>query len=269
MLHWREFLACPAYLINLNSRPERLRSSLRALEQAGFSRVRRWQAVDAVAEDLDPLVAHHGLGSSLDVDRFLQRQGAQACLLSHLAVLEDAIRCGHDIVHVFEDDIHFPSYWATHAEAFYQATPRDWNLLYMGSQIEFNHLPPVNSVRILAKFHRTFPALPVFSRPRWLTSDVLRLPVFCSHAYTLTRQGALALYGWLKGQKHRYGYDFMLYDGMRSHPRVSPLPLSWYAWNSRRLFPSDEERGRSIHWIRRNTGLVFQLEEFGSDIAER
>ncbi len=269
MLDWREFLSCPAYLINLNSRPERLRSSLGALEGAGFTQVRRWEAVDAAAADLDPLVAHHGLGEAIDVDGFLLRQGAHACLLSHLAVLEEAIRCGHDIVHVFEDDILFPSYWSTHAEAFYQATPRHWNLLFMGSQIEFSHLPALNSARILGKCQRTFPAFPAFSRPRWLTCDVLQLPVFCTHAYSLTRRGCLALYGWLTRQKHRYGYDFMLYDGMRRHPRVTPLPLPWYAWNSMRLFPADETRGRSIHWIRRNTGLVFQQEEFGSDIAQR
>jgi hypothetical protein len=268
MLGWKEFLSSPAYLINLARRPERLRASLAALEAAGFSDVRRWEAVDVISQDQAALVEHHHLGEPMDVDGFLTKQGAQGCLLSHLAVIEHAISAGHEVVHIFEDDLHFPSFWPSHSQAFFEATPPDWMLLFMGSQIEFQHLPRMNAARVLAKCRRMIPSFPTFPRPRRLACDILQLPVFCSHAYSLSRAGCLALYDWLTRQEHRYAYDFMLYDGMRGHRRVQPLPLTWYAWNSMRLFPQAEERGRTINWIRRNTGMVFQAEDHGSDIIQ-
>jgi len=66
----------------MNTRTERLQSSLLALEEAGVLQVRRWEAEEAVAQDLPPLVAHR-----------------------QLAVVERAATCGHELSHVFEDDM--------------------------------------------------------------------------------------------------------------------------------------------------------------------
>lgn len=94
-----------------------------------------------------------------------------------------------------------------------------------------------------------------------LLQDIVRCPLYCTHAYSLTQAGCRRLYGWLTSQAGVYGYDYMICDGMRRSPRVSPLPLQWYAWNSLRLFPEDASRGQDPAITQRNRGLVFQLEE--------
>ncbi|MCP9834960.1 MULTISPECIES: glycosyltransferase family 25 protein [unclassified Cyanobium] len=269
MSSWQTFLSSPAYVINLASRPQRLEPTIQRLQEAGFCNVRRWPAVDGTTADLAALFASHGFKALADVDDFLIRPGSQGCFLSHFRLMKHAIEAGHELVHIFEDDIVFPSFWRSYAERFHAATPRDWNVLFMGSQLDFDYLPRLSLARVLGKCQRKIPRFPAIHGPVAWMHDVVRLPLFCTHAYTLTRKACMELTEWIGSQAHPYAIDFMYYDGMRGHPRISCFPLAWYAWNSRRLFPHTKERGRTIHWIRRNSGLVFQDEDYGSDIIQR
>ncbi len=262
MLSWKNFLTAPAFCINLERRADRRDGLLDRIHAAGFSNASIWPAVDARTENLEELFAVHGLGSPIDVDRFTARRGSQASLLSHLSLLAHAIRHQLAYVHIFEDDIFFPSIWQRHARRFYAATPADWDILFLGSQIQYKYLPRPSVFRIL---HRR-PRLMAVSRglvpwPAVLLQDIVRCPLFCTHAYTLSLEGCRKLYGWLTGQPVVYGYDFMIYDGMRDSPLVSPFNLNWYAWNSLRLFPREPSRGSDPAITIRNRGLIFQQEE--------
>lgn len=265
---WQAFLEAPAFCINLERRPDRRDGLLQRLGEAGFPRVSIWPAVDARSEDLEPLFERHGLGRPIDVDRFTARRGSQGSLLSHLGLLAHAIERDLPLVHIFEDDVFFPPIWTSHAEAFHDATPADWDLLFLGSQILYKHLPTPSVFRFLDR-HPRLRSLSrrVISRPMPILQDIVTCPLYCTHAYSLTQAGCRRLYGWLTGQPVVYGYDYMICDGMRQSPRVSSFPLKWYAWNSLRLCPDPAGRGSDPAIIQRNRGLVFQLEEDGPGVV--
>ncbi|MCT0206585.1 glycosyltransferase family 25 protein [Synechococcus sp. CS-1332] len=263
-MEWEELQRAPAFCINLERRDDRREGLLDRLRGAGFEQVSIWPAVDAQSENLEALFETHGLGTLIDVDRFPARRGSQGALLSHLGLLAHAIQHELPLVHIFEDDVVFPPIWTSHAEAFYRATPMDWDVLFLGSQLLYKHLPTPSLFRFLQRHPRLKSASSrVISRPTQLLQDIVRCPLFCTHAYTLTQAGCRLLYGWLTSQPVVYGYDYMICDGMRNSSRVSPLPLKWYAWNSLRLFPDEPSRGVDPAITQRNRGLVFQLEEDG------
>lgn len=268
MGRWQAFLEAPAFCINLERRTDRRDGLLARLGEAGFTRVSIWPAVDARSENLEALFDRHGLGRPMDVDRFPARRGSQGSLLSHLGLLAHAIERDLPLLHIFEDDVFFPPIWTTHARAFHDATPADWDLLFLGSQILYEELPWPSPFRFLDRHPRLMSATRrLASRPTPLLQDIVPGPLFCTHAYTLTQAGCRRLYGWLTGQPVVYGYDFMICDGMRNSPRVSSFPLKWYAWNSLRLCPDQACRGTDPAITRRNRGLVFQLEEDGPGVV--
>jgi GR25 family glycosyltransferase involved in LPS biosynthesis len=268
MVSWQDFLEAPAFCINLERRPDRRDGLLQRLGEAGFPRVSIWHAVDARSEDLEALFGRHGLGRPIDVDRFTARRGSQGSLLSHLGLLAHAIERDLPLVHIFEDDVFFPPIWTRQARAFHAATPADWDLLFLGSQILYEQLPWPSVFRFLERHPRLMAASRrLVSRPTPLLQDIVTGPLFCTHAYTLTQEGCRQLYAWLTGQSVVYGYDFMICDGMRNSPRVGAFPLKWYAWNSLRLCPDPAGRGSDPAITRRNRGLVFQLEEDAPGVA--
>ncbi len=267
-LEWDEFRRAPAFCINLDRRPDRRDGLLERLGDAGFIRVSIWPAVDARSENLEALFERHGLGRPMDVDRFTARRGSQGALLSHLGLLAHAIEQELPLLHIFEDDVFFPPIWMTHARAFHDATPADWDLLFLGSQILCDQLPTPSIFRFLDRHPRLRSVSGrLVSRPTPILQDIVTCPVYCTHAYTLTQAGCRQLYAWLTGQPVVYGYDYMICDGMRNSPRVSSFPLKWYAWNSLRLYPDPACRGTDPAITQRNRGLVFQLEENGPGLV--
>jgi GR25 family glycosyltransferase involved in LPS biosynthesis len=259
---WSSLLQAPAFCINLERRVDRRDGLLERLQAAGFSNASIWPAVDARQENLEDHFAAHGLGTPLDVDRFTARRGSQGSLLSHLSLLAHAIHHQLAFIHIFEDDVIFPSIWQRHARSFYAATPADWDILFLGAQIEYRYLPWPSLFCFLQRRPRLMAlSRGLFPRPAVLMQDIVRCPLFCTHAYTLSLEGCRRLYHWLTHQPVVYGYDFMIYDGMRQSSRVSPFNLNWYAWNSLRLFPKDSSRGSDPAITQRNRGLIFQQEE--------
>jgi GR25 family glycosyltransferase involved in LPS biosynthesis len=262
MMRWQELLEAPAFCINLERRADRRHGLLDRLRAAGFDQATIWPAVDAKQENLEDLLASHGLGTPIDVDRFPARRGSQGSLLSHLSLLAHAIRHELSLIHIFEDDIYFPPIWKRYARAFYAATPKDWDMLFLGSQIEYKHLSSPSLFRFLDRRRKLMSlSRRLIPWPGVVMQDIVRCPLFCTHAYTLSQAGCRKLYRWLTRQPVVYGYDFMIYDGMRNASRVSPFPLTWYAWNSLRLFPMEVSRGSDPAITQRNRGLIFQQEE--------
>lgn len=272
-LSWKKFLSLPAYVINLDRRPERLWSTFRELENAGFSAVKRWPAVNGLSRNMEAIYQRLGVDRLADVDNFVEHQGIQGCTLSHIQLWQHLHSKNIDIAHIFEDDVCFGSQWQKHAPEFLSAVPSGCELLYMGAQLMGNHLSflPRNFQRALrqSSLLRQITRL-IWPKPsRWI-GDLLQSPVFCTHAYTVTRSGYDKLLRFsLSQQIGLYGIDFMIYDGMSKACRVSPLPLDWWVWNGTRFVDNMNERGFNRPWIIRNSGLAYQRERFSSDIMLR
>lgn len=263
--NWTDFLARPAFVLNLDRRPDRLARTTAALEMAGFSDIRRFAAIDGQSADLPAVFASHGITTLGQHDQeFITSKGKQGCMLSHLAVLRHVRDHDLPFVHVFEDDITFHTDFSRLGPQFLRATPPRTDMIYTGSQIGL----AFGTVTWPAKITQAIGALSgIAASPRWIFGDLGAYPAYCLHAYSLTRTGIAALYDFLTRQEHgAYTVDCMTIDGQRQRvpPHVTRFPIRHTVWDARR-FP-DPARQRSASRTIRNAGLVYQDADLGSDI---
>ncbi len=270
-LSWQDLLNTPAFLINLDRRSDRWESSRQQLEWAGFTDTRRWSAFDGATGNVRESLQPFGIQQLLDREDFLSLPGAQGCAVTQVTLLQHIIEQGYPRACIFEDDIRFSRGWHQLGPAFLSRTPGHFDLLFMGSQIQYDALPRWHPARRLHRSRKlTRLSQKAWPRPsRWL-GDVLQGPLYCLHALILTRKGCQELLRFLTTQREGfYMPDCMIHDAMAGRSHVSRFPLRWYAWNGHRIPSLVEERGSNPHWIRRNCGLVYQEESFGTDVQPR
>jgi GR25 family glycosyltransferase involved in LPS biosynthesis len=236
---WQTVLAAPAFVINLDARPDRLEATTEELRRAGFTDVRRFPAVDASRpNELVRAWSACGLPPFAAWDKKFQTMpGKQGCFLSHLALWQMMVDDDLPLACVFEDDVQFHHHWRELAPTYFGFTPRDYDILYLGSQIE---VPGAGLVR--------------------------RVPVYCTHAYLITNAGARKLRSLvLDDPKGVATIDCMLIEHQWHELNGrGPSPYEWYVWDG-----STFGDARAIHhagWQKRNTGLVFQDFDLGSDV---
>jgi len=263
---WPRFLAHPAFLVNLDRRPDRLALATKALTEAGFTNQRRFVAIDGQTADLTAAFASHGITrfSPHDPD-FCASQGKQGCALSHLAVLRHARDLDLPFVHIFEDDSAFHSDFARLGPQFLQATPAEADMIYMGAQMEPSFGIESWPARVAQTVARGFGA---GRRPHRIFGDLGPYPVFCRHAFSLSRAGVAGLYDFLTKQEQGvYTGDCMIIDGQRRGAQryVTRFPIRHSVWDARR-FPDSSPRRRTAR-AKRNAGLVYQDADLGSDLG--
>jgi GR25 family glycosyltransferase involved in LPS biosynthesis len=140
---------------------------------------------------------------------------------------------------IMEDDVEFHQRWHELAPRYWQATPKDFDVLYIGNQMDA-------------------PA----------SGNIVIVPVYCTHAYIITLQGAKAFYDLcVKCPTGTRMMDCMINDSMRKSFETNGehMPFTWYVWNAS-MFPDSNMYKRPDYWAIRNTGLVFQDAEFGSHV---
>lgn len=237
---WREVLQAPAFVINLDTRPDRLITSTTELRHVGFSDVRRFSAVNAAEPGvLDRAWARLGAPQFDPRDTwFRENIGAQGCFLSHIGVWQEIIDQRLSFACVFEDDIFFHRHWTDLAPTYFDFTPADYDVLFMGSRIV-----------------------------EMGSGLVQRVPVYCTHAYLISLEGAMRMRSIMLNDAFGVGtidvkivrHQFHEYDG------EGPCPFNWYVWNGI-TFP---EQRALYHptWKLGNSGLVFQDHNVASDIT--
>ena len=233
---WQSILHGPVFVINMNKSTERWSQVTDRLKEAGFINIIREQGVDASHEgQLESNWKKHDSPPFDPWDKeFVEFKGKQGCFLSHANIWKKMIEEEIPYASIFEDDILFHSGWKEIAPLYYEHTPNDWDILYLGSQHDFTS-----------------------------TFNVDKGPVYCTHAMVVTLEGARKLYDCIvKNPKGVYTVDYMIKVEMC---KKAPC-ISWYVWNGL-LFPSPEAQ-MSRGWARRNGGLVFQDEKFGSYIKD-
>lgn len=270
-LSWQDLLNTPAFLINLDRRPDRWENSRRQIEAAGFTNVRRWSAFDGTTGNVREEVKRFGIDHLEDREDFLSLPGAQGCAVTQLTLLQHIIDEGYPRACILEDDIRFSRWWHQLGPAFLRTTPGNFDLLFLGSQIQYDFLPRLHPAR---RLNRSRP-LTRLSQIAWpwpshRLGDVVQGPLYCLHAFVLTQKGCRELLKFLTSQSGGfYMPDCMIHDAMAGRRHVSRFPLQWYAWNGNRLPALVQERGTNPHWIKRNCGLVYQEESFGTDVQPR
>lgn len=236
---WEEVLASPVYIINMDKSTERLALAQKRIQDAGFQNIRRLSAVDATDTTvlLKEWGRYHTPPPRFDTKRdpeFMQYPGKQGCFLSHVKLWREMIEHTIPYVLVFEDDIKFHPNWNPLAEQYFKNTPSDWELIYLGGQMDFS-----------SQFH------------------IDEGPMYCTHAMMLTLSCAKSLYHALYNRKEGvYTIDNMFHDMQLA----KTFPTTYYIWNAT-MYPCKDaymDKG----WTRRNHGLVFQDETLGSYIKD-
>lgn len=227
---WADILDAPTFIINLNSYPERFERSRDRIENAGFLNILRFEAIDGRPRD-NHLDEYWALLDSPPIykDGFSSNQ--QACALSHFLLWSKMIRENIPLMNVFEDDIKFHEKWSSLSQDYYNETPKDFHILFLGSQMS-----NVPDRRIVCQ------------------------PSFCLHAYTISLDGAKLLLdlcarninlGGLWDNKI-FVIDCMLIEYMHRNQ------FQWYNWNGTLYYDSYYKNMESGNQKERNAGLVFQ-----------
>mgnify|MGYP006266412641 CR=1 FL=1 len=227
----------PCFIINLDRCPERYEYAFENIKKAGFTVIQRFRGVDAKNDDLKEEWKKHGdpIFDKGDTE-FDVYTGKQGCMLSHLNLWKKMIDDKIEIATVFEDDVRFHKDWEKLAPAYFKITPGDFNLLYLGGQID-----------------------------HFIEGHVIMTPTFCTHSYTITLAGATKLYKLVTRCPHGVRtIDCMLLDVMKQVLMNKISGFIWYVWNGT-YFP-DPFATADPDWAKRNTGLVFQDPKFISDV---
>jgi GR25 family glycosyltransferase involved in LPS biosynthesis len=216
---------------------DRLQVSTDRIKAAGYTNIVRIRGIDARTEDLCESWKVHGSPMFDPADKeFVEYSGKQACALGHYNMWKKMMDENIPYATVFEDDVEFHYMWNTLASAYYECTPKDFDILYLGSQLDAD-----------------------------VPGHVSVAPVFCTHAYIITLQGAKKLYDLcLRNKKGTSTIDCMLIDHMKQTfiSQGKHHPFVWYVWNGTSFY--DPRATKSKDWAKRNTGLVFQDVDFGT-----
>ena len=241
-VEWNNFKSeTPVYIINLDKRPERYATALNRVRAAGFTRVERWRGIDASDPiELERAWEAYGYPVMDPADQLFKEtyKGKQGCFLSHVNLLRHVIDNKLQRVIVFEDDIAFHPKFESIAPAYYAFTPGDYDLLYMGCQLEVPSDQPI-----------------------------VRLPCYCTHAMVVTLEGAKKLLAILFGMPNGVRtidccFLDLQFAMLRGH---IPEIFKWYVWNAT-MYPCEEANMGNREWSQRNSGLVFQDIAFDSDV---
>ncbi len=120
-------LEYPTYVINLDSKPDRLEYATTNLTQAGFTDVRRFRAIEPSTMKDNTIDTVNFYAATPDT--------AVCCSLSHLHVWKRILEEGHDKAVVCEDDLYFVDDWDTLHKEYYSETPDDYDFIYIGAGI--------------------------------------------------------------------------------------------------------------------------------------
>lgn len=227
-------LDLPCYIINLTRNTARWNSAYSRATAAGFKNIVRFPAIDGRTR--------YRLRLSLEWKKFPPKflhnapryfklgRGMQGCYLSHMSVWRHISDQGIPAAIVFEDDIIFHENWQELWPQYWEQTPKNLDVLYMGSDIEFEP-----------------------------SSKVERQAVWCNHAILFTCAGATKMYDYVKSQPPD-SIDFVTLRWQRELlKRGLHDVLNWYVWTARTSLPLV-----GVDKLR-HVGLVFQDRSFPSE----
>jgi len=240
---FEELLEAPCKVINLERNPERWEVAKERIKRAGWKNVERVVGVDgkdkgALQKEWEKLGNPAFAGWDKE---FVEYPGKQGCFLSHVKLWKKMIEDKIPYMVVLEDDVLFHPKWSEIAPGYFANTPKNYDLFYMGAQMEF-----------MSNYH------------------IDCGPVFCTHAMVVTYTGAKKMLEMVCGKKGGvYTIDCMLIDMMKyklmNHGNMERFPFYWYVWNGQKFYPT-EIQNMPKGWTKRNAGLIFQDESFGSEV---
>jgi len=199
---WSDVCSTKSVIMGLKRYAFRREYSAAKLGQIGFTNIECVDSFDGFQDDADSALnklkvsVNPGLG-----------KGHKGCTYSHLAAWKQMIDDGVEYRVFFEDDaIGHTDLAKGLGQKFWDATPKDFDILYMGNMMNQGD--------------------PVLEDPNAL---VVKIPSYCLHAYILTRKGALRLFELAKNMNAK-GFAINMLDMQLYYWQVEGV-LNWYCWN--------------------------------------
>lgn len=249
-MNFNEILNMTTFVIHLSKKcEERKNFFMENIKNAGYININIFEAVDAL--DITELNETLKLFNNPKIDNSLSK-GQIGCLLSHLKLYKHIIDNKINITNVFEDDVMFHPKWNELAKEYYNDTPKDYDILFIGNQIYNSKSPKIN-----------------------------KEPCFCTHAYIITLEGATKIYNLLldfgfnshinqkildNTSNGLFVIDFVFYNIQKkiNENKIEKI-YNWYCWNA--TYDECEYNKLPLKGSReKNYGLVFQCETFTSSI---
>lgn len=254
-MDFKYILNQPAFVIHIEElSPNRTNFFKKNIEEAGYTDMRIFEGVKAINSDelnscineFNNVKLHKDLGA-----------GQKGCLFSHLKLYKHIIKNNIPICTIFEDDVHFHPNWKNLSRNYYNNTPQNFDIIFIGNQLDecknTNEVPIINT-----------------------------LSTFCTHAYIITIEGAKKwltyLLNWdyyTKNSEKYVGHpltglfciDIMI-KNIQDRMNTGTLKkyINWYCWNGTNYqcdFNKLPLKGTDV----RNTGLVFQSDNFESIVS--
>ena len=217
-------LHLPAFIISIDQ--EKFQTCTKQLHQAGFSNVLLWSGVNGRNESELTQAWHSCVGVPLfdqSDQKFITNKGKQGCLLAHMTLWKAIIEQHLAMVHIFEDDVVFHREWFSLHDHYWNNTPQDYHLLYMGGLVGF--VRPIG--------------------------DIIQCSTACLHAYTITFEGAQRLVNLMVNRPAGFcTIDLMLCEFFNKNQIIS------YTWNCESHL--DPLSLVNVSQFEEMVGLVFQ-----------
>jgi glycosyl transferase family 25 len=252
-MNFVDLLNQPAFIIHIKElAPERTEFVTNNVKNAGYTNVQIFDGVNAKNEETrrDIITKFN----SPPIHNYMSLGGI-GCLFSHLKLYSHIIRNNIDICTIFEDDVHFHPNWYKLAPKFYENTPKKFDIIFIGNQVD--ECIHVNNI----------------------VSRINTNSCFCTHAYVITLKGAKKLMQYLLNWDY-YNNETGEYVG---HPLTGLFSIDvmikniqhrmnngrlkknlfWYCWNGTKN-PCEYNKLPLTGNDTRNSGLVFQWTKFVS-----
>lgn len=232
------------FLINLESAKDRFNLTLKRLQQAGFKNITRFVAVDGKDTNIiNKLLSSQFSETNVRYD-LAYNPGAVGCFISHFSIWSHMLQNNIPFANIFEDDILFHNDFNKLAEIYYEETPMNWDMIYMGCELTPNVGPLLRR-----RFH--------LGNSKNITTH----PAYCLHAYSISLTAVKKIFNYLDSTDLLTPVDDLL-------TRVMSLPtptIIWYCWDARHQTKPDQESGEK--YKAGNHGLVLQDAAYASSIT--
>ena len=231
-----EYLKGPSLIISLK-RIKHIRGdhTLSLLKGAGFENCKLTDAVDASVDDIYTIISEKKIKYT-NLHNFSPSQ--KGCGLSHLNLWEKIVKENLNYLTIFEDDALPEPNFKQIAKTWYDLTPKNIDICYLGSiswEFEHSHI--------------------------W-GKHITHNSTFCTHAYIITNNGAKKALELYKQSCEKEGVDNI---DSEIKKWCDEGKINWCVWNIRGVFnsalPSWNVNYDSLHGDRTN-GLIYQNGRF-------
>lgn len=244
-MNWQNILNKPAFVIHSSKlSPGRKNFFIENITNAGYTNMQIVEAVNGHDdEELNTMTQKFNIFFA----NFLSK-GQRGCLLSHIKLYKHIIDNKIDVCTIFEDDVYFHSDWTRLSPMFYENTPKNYDVIFIGNQSDGNP-------NILPRIHQR--------------------ACFCTHAYIITLNGAKKLLRYVLNLNHK-NYNniglttidilikFLQHNILRGN--INKNNFIWYCWNGTRNECKNKNISDTSVYTIRNMGLVYQSSSFITSI---